>query len=274
MDAPQVENLRRTWHTLKNRIWETLQARHELLQMIEECRRDCHNYLRGSSAGALQQGRLFSPDELHAARQNIARAIHALDEASLQQADPPGLPRARLTKDEPTGGRPHKHIDPRILREAVTLAPMTDLAPVFGVSARTIRRILLRHGLSEPGEPVFVTVVDPDGSHTRLHMRARRQALASASELSDAELDTALEETLRRFSQASCSMILGHLKVASRRVQRDRVAASYERVHSVPAFFSNRHIQRQTYWVPGANSLWHHDRQHSTVLNLLCSASV
>ncbi|KAJ7460489.1 hypothetical protein B0H11DRAFT_2058064 [Mycena galericulata] len=63
-------------------------------------------------------------------------------------------------------------------------------------------------------------------------------------------------------------MIRGHLKSQGYHIPRDRITASFLRVHGAPAIFGDRQISRKKYRVPGPMSLAHMDGQHGTVYSL------
>jgi hypothetical protein len=76
------------------------------------------------------------------------------------------------------------------------------------------------------------------------------------------ELDRILSAVLDIFPTFCRRMLSGHLKAAGHHVPRERIAASYVRVHGSPGIFGDRSIHRKVYRVAGANSLAHHDGQH------------
>lgn len=94
--------------------------------------------------------------------------ITALQDAATNSQDiiehPPLIPIQEIS----TGhrGRPRKEIDRDILETSLHLCGVTDIAPVFGCSSRTVRRRALEHGLVDPCPPVYITYEDPDtGEH-------------------------------------------------------------------------------------------------------------
>jgi hypothetical protein len=76
-------------------------------------------------------------------------------------------------------------------------------------------------------------------------------------------LDAVVAHILEIFPTFGRRMIKGHLMYLGHRVSTHRVRRSYERVMGMPASMVRRPIGRRTYRVPGSNSLWHHDGQHS-----------
>lgn len=187
--------------------------------------------------------------------------IQHLDSACNQSTDPPDAPPPETTRLITTGcpGRPRIEIDPSILASALELRGPTELAAVFGVSARTVRRRALEYGLVEPGAPVYVDYEDEDGTITRFYT----SSTAPTSDLSDDDLDEIMQQILQHFPFFGRQMIQGHLCHLGHRVTRSRILDSYTRVQGAPTnIFGSRRIQRRVYSVPGPNSLWHHDGQH------------
>ena len=187
--------------------------------------------------------------------------VERLAEASQRSADPPDelpMPIATLVH---TGrpGRPRIHIDPNILAAALELRGPTHLAPVFGVSSRTIRRHVLAHGLVEPGPPVYVEYVDEAGNSYRMY----GSSTGAISQISDDQLDEIVRSLVQAFPMFGRQMINGHLLHLGQRIPRARLQESYNRVHGPPASsFGPRRLQHRVYSVPGPNSLAHHDGQH------------
>lgn len=187
--------------------------------------------------------------------------ISALDDVSAQSADivehPPILP--IQISHSGRRGRPRKEIDPAILATSLQYRGPTHIAPVFGCSARTIRRRALEQGLVEPCPPVYLTYEDPESGET---VRFYSSSTAPMSTLSDEELDTVIQHILEVFPAFGQQMISGHLRHLGHIVPRERIRASYERVTGAPAHSTSRPIERRRYQVAGPNSLWHHDGQH------------
>jgi hypothetical protein len=101
-----------------------------------------------------------------------------------------------------------------------------------------------------------------DGHLVRAYTAESRPA---QSTLSDSQLDAAIGEILEIFPAFGRSMIDGRLKASGHEVTRERIIASYLRVHGAPGSFGDRSIHRKAYKVAGANSLCHHDGQHGDV---------
>ena len=134
----------------------------------------------------------------------------------------------------------------------------TDIAPVAGCSARTLRRRALELELQQPGVAPFTRELAEDGTISIIHHLQPRPEQT----LSDDELDAFVSSILQNFPNFGRAMIRGRLAAAGHDVTRDRIAASYARMHGTRGRFGDRTIHRKVYNVPGANSLWHHDGQH------------
>lgn len=193
--------------------------------------------------------------------------VDALDEACHQSADPLEEPLLVVTERVRTGqrGRPKVHIDPAFLAQALELRGTTHLGNVFQCSARTVRRRAVDLGILPPGEPVYSTRPQEDGTVQRTYTSSSR----AVSTLTNDELDASIASILAIFPSFGRRMISGRLEAAGHHVQRDRITASYLRVHGSPGVFGDRTIHRKRYHVAGANSLWHHDGQHGEYCLLL-----
>jgi hypothetical protein len=110
---------------------------------------------------------------------------------------------------------------------------------------------------------VFRSRVSADGTAERVHA----STTAPVSIVSDPELDHLFATTLEIFPQFGRRMIRGHLKSQGYRIPRERITASYLRVHGAPAIFGDRQISRKKYRVPGPMSLAHLDGQHGEGLS-------
>ncbi|KAJ6477881.1 hypothetical protein C8R47DRAFT_984653 [Mycena vitilis] len=185
--------------------------------------------------------------------------VSDLDEARHISSDPPDAPDLVVTRRVSTGGRPRIEIDPQFLSQALDLRGTTHLARVFNCSSRTVRRRALAYGLALPGAPVYTDTSRPDGTVARTYSSTTR----AMSTLTDEQLDTLLVSMLEVFPDFGRRMLMGRLKAAGHHVPRDRITASYLRVHGAPGRFGLRLIHRRPYTVAGANSLWHHDGQHA-----------
>ncbi|KAK6977130.1 hypothetical protein R3P38DRAFT_2560206 [Favolaschia claudopus] len=177
--------------------------------------------------------------------------------------DPPDAAPLTVAHRVRTGrrGRPRVEIDPQFLSAALDLRGPIGIAPEIGVSARTVRRAALRAGLVQPGAPVFQSRTNEQGQVEVVHT----STAPPVSVISDADLDQLVASTLEVFPQFGRRMIRGHLKSQGYRIPRDRITASYLRVHGAPAIFGDRQISRKKYRVPGPMSLAHLDGQHGLI---------
>lgn len=207
-----------------------------------------------------QHRQAFPPDEYAILQQSIADMVTQLDAACHQSSDLPDAPSIMVSYSSTTGkrGRPRTEINPEFLSHALELRGPTHLAPVFGCSSRTVRRRALEHGLAQAGEPVYRDQEQPDGAVMRTFTSSTRPV----SNLTDQQLDSLITDILEVFPAFGRRMITGRLKTAGHHVPRERIAASFLRVHGSPGVFGDRSIHRKVYKVTGANSLAHHDGQH------------
>ena len=188
-----------------------------------------------------------------------------LDAAASISADPPDQRNIETTHLVYSGrpGRPRMEIDRHLLATALEMRGPTHLAPIFNTSARTVRRRAVEYGLVDPGPPVYVDYETEDGSLFRVYT----SSAAPMSDLSDDALDTIMRHIIETFPSFGRRMINGHLRHMNIRISRERLRASYVRVHGPPtATFGVRRIERRVYSVPGPNSLAHHDGQHGKAI--------
>ncbi|KAF7345496.1 hypothetical protein MVEN_01568100 [Mycena venus] len=236
-----VQNIRVAYHILERNVIRALRTQ------------------RGDSAQlSLQVGEVLRL--LQAAEQHRA-AFPSTEYAVLQQSITAMVQQLDEARVLPLGGRPRIEIDPEFLAQAIQLRGPAHLASVFRCSARTVRRRLLHHGLSEPGQRVYNDTPQADGTIARSYTSTSRPV----STLTDSELDALLTSILEVFPDFGRRMLMGRLKSAGHHVPRDRITASYLRVHGTPGRFGVRSIHRKPYKVAGANSLWHHDGQHGLI---------
>ena len=145
------------------------------------------------------------------------------------------------------GGRPKFYIEPSYLDYAVNKLHLgcaeivAALAPL-PVSAKTIRREILRQGLRLPNE-----------------------STATRSDLNDDELDTLVAYALSICS-SSPFFIQGTLRSLDIYVSRSRVRQSLRRLRPIQQHLRSSHaIRRRTYNVKAPNLLWHNDGCHHLV---------
>ncbi|KAF5379472.1 hypothetical protein D9615_006551 [Tricholomella constricta] len=217
--------------------------------------------LEAHKAECLRHYAIIPQEDLSIMVAGVNAMLFSLDEARTLSADPPDAPFPSATQFIYTGlpGRPRINIDHGTLTNALELRGPTHLAPVFGCSARTIRRRAVEYEILEPGHPVYVEYEAEDGSKTRIY----RSSTGAVSQLEDAELDEIIAYILHMFPSFGRRMLDGHLKHLGHHIPRFRLQESYGRVHGAPASqFGVRRVERRVYSVPGPNSLWHHDGQH------------
>lgn len=157
-------------------------------------------------------------------------------------------------------GRPRLDIDSQFLSSALRLRGPTGIARSIGCSSRTVRRAALRSGLVEPGHPVRRHKIQMDGSVAQV-WQSTAPAISAISDDPEA-LDRQVADILSLFPHFGREMIVGALAARGFHVPVDRIGASYRRVNGISRVFAERIIERRVYWVPGVNSLWHHDGQH------------
>ena len=83
------------------------------------------------------------------------------------------------------------------------------------------------------------------------------------SQLTDSDLDDIMHHLISEYPTSGLRMLAGHLLRMGVRVPRRRLRESLLRVDPIHSFVRRLHtIQRRTYSVPNANSLWHIDGLH------------
>lgn len=196
-------------------------------------------------------------------KQSVDSMVEELDLACHRSTDSPDGPPIVVIQRLSTKrrGRPKVHIDTIFLEEALALRGPSGVATALNCSSRTVRRRALELGLAMPGAPVVTTTTQPDGNVTQTY-NAPPTGPAAAPAITDAQLDAKVREVLTVFPSFGRVMLAGHLTACGMRVRRDRLRASYIRVHGSPVAWGNRVIHRRRYKVAAANSLWHHDGQH------------
>lgn len=198
--------------------------------------------------------------------------VNCLDEASHVSNDHPDTafipPSIRVYNGRP--GRPCIEINPTWLRTALDIyGRPTSLGEVFGCALRTVRCHALEFGLVEPGPPVYVDYVDPDGNVTCIYWSSTQ----ASSDISDQELDEIMISILQVFPSLGWHMIDGHLRYLGHYIPCPWIQASYACVHGAPSTgFGPWRIQRHVYNVAGPNSLWHYDGQHGEYFTFKLSA--
>ena len=190
----------------------------------------------------LKHRNLFPAEEFELIVNNLEAMVKLLDDAEDQSIDPPTTSPPSLLHLNHTGvpGRPRIEIDPDVLSRTLALEPKTTLADILGCSSRTVRR---RQQEVEDWNGILLT--------------PRRAAL------SNDELDPIVSEILKEFPHYGRSMLMGAMSFNGYNIPERRIRDSINRVCGAPSrFFGSRPIHRRKYYVPAANSLWHHDGQH------------
>ncbi|KAF8172599.1 hypothetical protein K438DRAFT_1981449 [Mycena galopus ATCC 62051] len=165
--------------------------------------------------------------------ETIDNMITLLTAAAVQSEDIPARAAILVTFQEPTGRRgcPHIEINPS-LAYGLDLHGPTGLAPVAGVSSRTIRRRALDYGLAEPAAPIYTENLDPtSGEMVRIYISSTSGPI---SDISDDDLDELMHHILEVFPTFGRRMIDGHLRLLGFRIQTSRLRKSYSRVHGPP----------------------------------------
>ncbi|KAJ6531696.1 hypothetical protein B0H10DRAFT_195296 [Mycena sp. CBHHK59/15] len=165
---------------------------------------------------AEQHRSAFPPSEYATLQQNIALMVQQLDEARHLSSDPPDAANLVDSRRVATGGRPRVEIDPAFLAQALQLRGTAHLSAVFNCSPRTIRRLAIKHGLAQPGQPVYNDSAQPDGTVARSYTSTSR----AISTLTDSELDALLTSILDVFPDFGLRMLSGRLKSAGHHVIR------------------------------------------------------
>ncbi|KAK6981516.1 hypothetical protein R3P38DRAFT_3113511 [Favolaschia claudopus] len=237
----RLRNLRDAYHALHDDVLSALRTMVGDPPSLNAVR---DRALALASAAEMHRA-VFPPDEYATLQTSITDIVTALDLACHDSMDPPDAAPLTVAHRVRTGrrGRPRVEIDPQFLSAALDLRGPTGIAPEIGVSARTVRRAALRAGLVQPGAPVFQSRTNEQGQVEVVHT----STAPPVSVISDADLDQLVASTLEVFPQFGRRMIRGHLKSQGYRIPRDRITASYLRVHGAPAIFGDRQISRKKY---------------------------
>lgn len=210
----------------------------------------------------IQHRPCFPAAEYSILQSSLVTMIDGLNRAKQLSSDPSDGPAISISHRQSNGkrGRPRVYIEPHFLSFALGIRGPTGLAPAIGCHPKTIRRRALENGLVHAGAPVYQDTSLPDGT-IQCTWTSSAPAISRISDDYSA-LDFEVAGILELFPRFGRAMIAGVLQARGYRVPRDRIEASYRRVHGSPAIFGDRRIIRRVYSVPGVNSLWHHDGQH------------
>ena len=168
--------------------------------------------------------------------------VQALDEAQNQSMDPltTSLPPPSHLHHTGAPGRPRFEINPDVLESTLAIEPKTQVADMVGCCPRTVRRRQLD-----------------------LERQTGIPLTPQRSSISDEGLDEIVGALLQGFPHYRRSMLMGAMASAGHNIPERRTRESFKRVCGAPGrFFGSRPIHRRKYYVPAANSLWHHDGQH------------
>ena len=164
------------------------------------------------------------------------------------------VPATRVYTGRP--GRPRIEINPDWLQTALDIQGGISLGNVFGCAPRTIRRRALELELVDPGPPVYVDYINPEGHITQIY----RSSMHATSDINDEELDRIMVSILEAFPSLGRWMIDGHLRYLGHSIPQPWLQAFYTHVHGAPSTgFGPHQIQHRVYNVAGPNALWHHD---------------
>ncbi|KAJ6622372.1 hypothetical protein B0H10DRAFT_2214508 [Mycena sp. CBHHK59/15] len=157
---------------------------------------------------------------------SINSMIQALATAAVQSEDLPSTLAISVAHQERTGrpGRPRTELDYNFLSLGLDLRGTTGLAPVAGVSSRTIRCRALAYGLVEPAAPVYTESIDEGtGEVVRTYTSSMSGPLSS---ITDHDLDELMHHILEIFPTFGRHMIAGHFRQLGHRVPTSRIRDS------------------------------------------------
>ncbi|KAJ7342571.1 hypothetical protein DFH08DRAFT_811652 [Mycena albidolilacea] len=166
--------------------------------------------------------------------QGVDTMIQALATATVQSVDLPSEASIPVTYLQHVGGRgrPRITIDYDFLSFGLELRGPTGLAPVAGVSSRTVRRRALDYDLVQPAAPVYTEELDETSGNVICTYTASTSA--PVSDITDGELDELVYHILEIFPTFGRRMITGHLRQLHHHVPTLRIREFYERVHGPP----------------------------------------
>ncbi|KAJ6605986.1 hypothetical protein B0H10DRAFT_1886486, partial [Mycena sp. CBHHK59/15] len=160
---------------------------------------------------------------------SISCMLEALLTATVQSQDIPSSPGMSVSHPIYTGrrGHPRLDIDYDFLAFGLDLHSPTGLAPVAGVSSRTVRRRALEYGLAQPAAAIYVEARDEVlGELVRTYVSS---TTAPVSTLTDGELDQLMHHILEIFPTFGRHMISGHFCELRHPVPTSRIRESYNR---------------------------------------------
>ncbi|KAF7366284.1 hypothetical protein MSAN_00884600 [Mycena sanguinolenta] len=242
---PQLHNLRDAYQRLQRKVDFALRTQLGDVERLTRTSQDAARFL----SAAEEHQHLFPAAEFATLRSNIATMQAALDRGATQSVDPPNIPPLVVMRKVPNGkgtGRPRLDIDTQFLSSAIKLRGPKG---IVALHSQAIRCIAMR-----------------SRRMAQLHESGNRLPPPSPLSADDPEeLDRHVADILSLFPHFGREMISGALVARGFRVPRDRIEASCHRVNGISRVFGERVIERRVYWVPGVNSLWHHDGQHGLI---------
>ncbi|KAJ7355297.1 hypothetical protein DFH08DRAFT_653173, partial [Mycena albidolilacea] len=161
--------------------------------------------------------------------QGVDTMIQALATATVQSVDLPSEASIPVTYLQHVGGRgrPRIAIDYDFLSFGLELRGPTGLAPVAGVSSRTVRRHALDYDLVQPTAPVYTEELDETSGNVICTYTASTSA--PVSDITDGELDELVHHILEIFPTFGRHMITGHLRQLRHHVPTLCIREFYER---------------------------------------------
>lgn len=173
-------------------------------------------------------------------------------------------------------GQPHIRIDEDFLQWAYSLRSTSSIARFLNVGQTTVRSALLQYGIMAPQQDPFPPIANDellDPSHPnpeQIPVPDNPEIISFTGPLStidDNSLDDLLSRLRSHFSRAGITILKGMLRRLGHSVPRERIRTSLRRTDPVHRIFERIRICRRVYSVPGPNSLWNHDGQHSKCLD-------
>ncbi|XP_041855515.1 uncharacterized protein LOC121649050 [Melanotaenia boesemani] len=162
-------------------------------------------------------------------------ALDSLEEVARQLA-------IRSESEGTRTGRPSFILPPEVIEAHLHLGhTAADIAYLFRVSERTIRRRMAQYGI-------------------RVH--------DLLTPLDDKDLDEKVTQILQHQPNCGYKMMLGHLNAQGIHIQRQRVQDSMRRVDPHGVLLRTLQLnpqRRRRYSVPASNSLWHIDGNHKLI---------
>lgn len=211
----------------------------------------------------------MNPGDMNTIRLSIENMISSLDNAVAKAKDDHILAVPRPVAgvvNVGDGGRGRLEIDKNWLAYASQVQTLWAIADELQCHPRTVRRRLLDYGIAEPAPPVIQYVQHPGVARTK-EWHPTGPTMSSINNDPQA-LDAVVGRILEMFPSYGIQYLHGAVRSEGRKVSRERIRESYHRVVGLRPQFMHRPVQRRVYSVPGVNSLWHHDGNHSMCLTV------